>query len=142
MSQRVQSPIIIALAIVLAALLLRGAPTVQADQSNPRPFSFMLSLSGDETKLLGTVPPGKVVFLKDFYAMNSDSTTYEVVVDGTPVSPELFVAGRGTSNNGSLLLSFSNGFEVRGGETMAIHRIDTSTPDVTQLFVAGVLCNE
>ncbi|MBI1850845.1 MAG: hypothetical protein HYR85_10925 [Planctomycetes bacterium] len=110
------SSVVIALGLVVAALLLRDAPNVEAAGAACQIRTFRLSFNPDDTRTVGTVPAGHTLVLHDFYSANGHGT-YDILGNGVPIMPTIEV---GTS--GPQLFSFSAGIPVPAGTVLSIHR--------------------
>ena len=138
MGSRIASSCVIACAIVASALLLRSAPELRAGSEFPRPVSFVATVAAGETVVLGHVPSSRTLTLHDFHLTSPDFTLrFELLADGVPAAPALRVADPGSGNDdGSHHISFHVGFELTGGQELAIRSL--SSRDGT-MYVRGFL---
>jgi hypothetical protein len=131
------STIILAIAIVAAAVILRSGSTevAAAGTTSPRTFSVQLPVVGTDSVVVGTVPAGRHLVLKDFTASPSQFVgTLQVLVDGE-VHANVFAVSDGTGFT-TLLAHFTAGIVIEGGHQVAVR---TPTSAMGSVVVAGVL---
>ncbi|MBI1852622.1 MAG: hypothetical protein HYR85_19945 [Planctomycetes bacterium] len=131
------SAIIFGLAIVVAALILRGSSSevAAAGTTAPRTFSVQIPSVGIDPVVIGTVPAGRRLVLKDFTGGQSLSvSTIEVLVDGVPYT---YVRATADGNGNTVLHEhFTAGIVVEGGHQISLRTPAASIPTV---LVAGVV---
>ena len=136
MLKSLPSALLIALAIVTAALLVRTAPGVDAAGGPAEQRVYLTkTFDRDEEKVFGTVPPGKKLLLMDVQSQEG-SDRFEVKADGQRVGPEFF----GVAFDG--VKTFGAGLEIKGGQVFSVRRFNTSSSPTVRLFIGGVLLDE
>lgn len=138
MSNRIAATVLMICGLITVSLFLRNGEVANAGGEGlgpSRAVYFDISIPGESTEIIGTVPPGKRLTLKDFWTEESTTGEYEVLADGNVVGYGFRVSGKNDENT---VTSFEIGFTIRGGQQLSIRRIDRNG-EPSSFRAAGML---